>query len=199
MSSSGEIVFYTRELIADPCDIAHRLIALFAPNLVINAWMRMYDPIAWDQDDHIQLAPETDAEVYLSPGRSIFWRRDPVEIYTLFPSRETLTASLGHGPRAEAFVEELDTEISEPIRGRFRPGQATMVLGPHDIIGFDLYEPRLSLAGHANLSISMKGQSTAHNCPEYERIVFDTKAVRRLRADLEVICGPLKHWVGWIV
>lgn len=195
MSQLGRIVFYNHVAVPDARERMQRLFCLFAPQLVISAWARAFQPPPWNHEGRIPIDPEADEEEWISFGRPILDRKVPDVLLAIAPFKETITASLGVGPRAEQFFEGLNTEIPADIRGDFVPWEPVISVGPHDIFDGDLRG--LIRVAHAQISVTMQCQRVPLNGKEYERLVFGTKSAQRLRADLEAICGPLRHWIGW--
>lgn len=197
MSLLGRLVYYSASAPDDGEEFLRRLLNLFAPKLVICAWSKKYEQPAWNSEGRIPFDPSMDEDEWLSFGRCLLNRKAPDELFALAPFQNTITVSLGEGPRAEVFCEGLNVEIPESIRGDFVPWKPVVSIGHHDIIYGDM-SGHIRVA-HAVVSITMQCQTTPLNTIEYGRIVFETRAARSLQADLEAICGPLKHWIGWDV
>jgi hypothetical protein len=88
--------------------------------------------------------------------------------------------------------------IDEKVRGQFIPGAPTLTVGWHDIWETAENDDG-TLFGRAFISLSLRGNTSPNDWPEYRRQVFQVPEVIELQQRLEQILGPVERCIYWSV
>jgi hypothetical protein len=96
---------------------------------------------------------------------------------------------------AKPFDEHL-RRIDERIRGQFVPTDCILMIGWHDIWEAAEHDHG-QLFGRAFVSLSIRGNSSPNDWPEYRRLVLREPVVLRLQERLESILGPVEKCIYW--
>lgn len=94
------------------------------------------------------------------------------------------------------WLDQVMRGIDEKIRGQFIPGAPTLTVGWHDIWETAENDDG-TLFGRAFISLSLRGNTSPNDWPEYRRQVFQVPEVIELQQRLEKILGPVERCIYW--
>jgi hypothetical protein len=145
----------------------------------------------WDTEN---AAPSDIAIEYENVGEGLNLQ----ELSSLYHEPSSLTIELKSCALSTRVENAVLEGISHSVRGDFLPAAPFVTIGFHDIYDDVEHEPGL-LYGRAFLSVRFFGYSTPAEWELFREQVFALPEIRRVRAELESVTGPLEECVYWSV
>lgn len=197
MGQEGYLTFFSTREIADPAPI----VATIMRDIIEaeQAWIATrtrFEYQAWERwrrmvDSNFSLHEKQEDEEWLPKGLT------PEQAGQAFrPGTRLMLIYTGTplGLQMDRAMQRID----EKVRGQFIPGAPALSVGWHDI--WETAEnDGGTLFGRAFISLSLRGNTSPNDWPEYRRQVFQVPEVIELQQRLEKIMGPVERCIYWSI
>jgi hypothetical protein len=194
MSQTGNLIWYTREVLAHPEPTLLRILAWLGATQIGHATRTLGESQewallqAWKLDDDV--SPYDEDEFVCQRGVV-------ADLAGLYKPGRRLSIDIGKTPRGSRIWEE-HQKLDPKLRGDYQTGSPIICLGHHDLIDQD-QETESVFVARAFCSLKMFGYGTPANDAAYRAMIWQQPFVREIGEEFAAIIAParVEHACSW--
>ena len=198
MPGCGDICFYTETELPEPEQAVLRVLQYCGAEWVSHAFRTLEPDRGWEAFQESLAAPFVAVQVVEDdvPTEDFLERMTVEEAANLYSPSGTTHLIVGRNQLSTVIYDEVKNSIPVHVAGHFVPSDPSIRIGWHDLFEWNEHEEGYFF-GRAFFSFSLFGNDTPNEWETYRKLILEVPAVRKLKADLEAIVGPLQQCACW--